>query len=77
MNRPTAILVASALLPAVAPAQMEKREDELYARKQFLAAEPAVDSLAPDIVLTDLDGRLQALSSYRGRVVVLIKAGFT
>ncbi len=68
---------ATALLVATASAQMEKRDSQLYDRQQFLAADPAVDTVAPDLVLTDLDGRLQALSSYRGRVVVLIKGGFT
>jgi hypothetical protein len=33
--------------------------------------------MAPDLVLTGLDGTVRALSSWRGRVVVVIKAGFT
>lgn len=72
----TTIAFASLLLLPLA-AQMEKRDAELYDRQQFLAAEPAVQSLAPDLVLSDLDGRLVALSSLRGRVVVLIKGGYT
>ena len=76
MNRLT-IHAATTLLLATAAAQMEKRDSELYDRQQFLAAAPAIGTEAPDLVLTDLDGRLQALSSYRGRVVVLIKGGFT
>lgn len=68
---------AALLLASPIVAQMEKRRDELYDRAQFLAAAPAVNSLAPDLVLTDLDGRLHALSQWRGRVVVVIKAGFT
>jgi len=70
-------IAATSLLLATAHAQMEKRDARLYDRQQFLAADPAVGKLAPDLVLADLDGRLQALSSYRGRIVVLIKAGFT
>ena len=65
------------LLASTVAAQMEKRDAELYDRERFLAAEPAVGRDAPDLVLTDLDGRPQALSAWRGRVVVLIKAGFT
>lgn len=69
--------IVFALLAGAAAAQMEKRTSELYERQQFLAAEPAVDTLAPDLVLTDLEGRPQALSAWRGRIVVVIKAGFT
>jgi hypothetical protein len=70
---PIAVLWSASLLAA----QMEKRDLELYARQVFRAEAPAVDSLAPDLVLTDLEGRLHALSQWRGRVVVVIKAGFT
>jgi hypothetical protein len=77
MNASCKRIAAGALLLGVASAQMEKRDLELYQRQQFRAAAPAVDSIAPDLVLTALDGRLQALSSYRGRIVVLIKGGFT
>jgi hypothetical protein len=73
---PTFIALTSLLL-AGASAQMEKRDAELYDRQQFLAVQPRPGTFAPDLVLTDLEGRLQALSSYRGRIVVLIKAGFT
>ncbi len=64
-------------LAVMLPAQMEKRDGELYDRATFLAAAPALGSMASEIVLADLDGRLHALSSYRGRIVVLIKGGFT
>lgn len=66
-----------ALAGAALPAQMEKRDDAFYDRQRFLKAEPAVGTMAPDLVLTDLDGRPQALSQWRGRIVVVIKAGFT
>ena len=72
-SAPIAVLLSTSFVAA----QMEKRDLELYARQVFRAEAPAVDSLAPDLVLTDLDGRLHALSQWRGRVVVVIKAGFT
>ena len=65
------------VLSVAASAQMEKRDRELYDADVFRAAAPAVGSVAPDLVLADLDGRLHALSSYRGRVLVLIKGGYT
>lgn len=65
------------LLTGFVIAQMEKRDAALYDRQRFLAEAPAVASEAPDLVLTDLDGRVHALSAWRGRVVVMIKAGFT
>jgi len=68
--------VLAALAP-LAPAQMEKRDRELYDRERFLAAAPAVGTTAPDLAMTDLDGRTHRLSEYRGRIVVLIKGGFT
>lgn len=71
------VLLGATLLLATLPAQMEKRDRELYDRAAFLAAAPALGSMAPDLVLADLEGRLHALSSYRGRVLVLIKGGFT
>lgn len=78
LPRPIAAALCSwTLFAGAVAAQMEKRAEELYDRRQFLAAAPAVDSLAPDLVLTDLDGRPQALSAWRGRIVVVIKAGFT
>lgn len=77
MNHRRLCIATQALLLAAVPAQMEKRDSQLYDRQQFLAAAPAIDTVAPDLVLTDLDGRLQALSSYRGRVLVLVKGGFT
>ena len=77
MTRTISILAVIAALAASAAAQMEKRDSELYEQERFRAADPAVGAVAPDLVLADCDGRLHALSSYRGRVVVVIKAGFT
>lgn len=76
MPRPLGLLALSLLLRAPS-AQMELRQEELYERGRFLAAAPAVGSEAPELVLTDLDGRMQALSSWRGRYVVVVKGGFT
>lgn len=72
-----AALSALTLFADALPAQMEKRAEGLYDPVTFRAEYPAVGTLAPDLVLTELDGRLQALSAWRGRVVVVIKAGFT
>lgn len=69
--------LAPLLLCTLAAAQMEKRDVEFYDRRAFHAEKPAVGTLAPDLVLVSLEGRPVALSSLRGRVVVLIKAGFT
>lgn len=69
--------IPALLFASLAAAQMEKRDLERYERAQFRAEAPAVDSLAPDLVLTDLDGKLHALSQWRGRIVVVIKAGYT
>lgn len=77
MTHPIRCLCAALLPFAAATAQMEKRDQELYERDRFLRAEPAQGTVAPDLVLTALDGSLHALSSWRGRVVVVIKGGFT
>ncbi len=76
ITRSLGLVVLTLLLRAPA-AQMELRREQLYDPARFLAAAPAVGTEAPDLVLTDLDGRLQALSSWRGRYVVLVKGGFT
>lgn len=70
-------LAAGSVLLAHAAAQMEKRDTELYDRQQFLTAAPAVQTMAPDLVLADLDGQPISLSSFRGRIVVLVKGGYT
>jgi hypothetical protein len=79
MNTTRRLLVpfALSLLAGAARAQMEKRAEELYDPVQFRAAAPAVGTMAPDLVLTGLDGTKRTLSSWRGRVVVVVKAGFT
>lgn len=69
--------LGAALLCASAAAQMEKRAAELYDAEAFAAAEPRVGAVAPDMVLRGLDGREVALSDYRGKTVVVVKAGYT
>ena len=58
-------------------AQMGLRENELFAPRNFSKAGPAIGSPAPDLDLTDLDGKSVSLKSYRGKVVVLVKGGYT
>jgi hypothetical protein len=69
--------LALTLFGASIPAQMEMRVGALYDRGQFRNAEPAVGRWAPDLVLTDLDGKPHALTQWTGRLVVVVKAGFT
>ena len=78
-NKLSALLMAAAICGAGARlvAQMEKRDTELYDRAAFLAQVPAVDTTAPDLVLADVDGKPWALSSLKGRIVVVIKGGYT
>lgn len=68
---------ALAVLSTLAFAQMEKRDDALYARVEFERSKPALGSMAPELVLPDLAGRPWALSALRGRIVILIKGGYT
>jgi len=58
-------------------AQMDRRADDLYDPEAFAAARPAVGSKAPDLVLTDLDGRPWALGEQDGRTVLLVKGSYT
>jgi hypothetical protein len=75
MNHKTIAVIAS--LCTLATAQMEKRDDALYARAEFERAAPPLGSRAPDLVLADVDGRPWALSAQKGRIVILIKGGYT
>jgi hypothetical protein len=77
MNRRSLCLLSLGFLLRAPSAQMEMRQAELYEPERFRSAVPAIGSEAPDLVLTDLDGRMQALSSWRGRYLVLVKGGFT
>lgn len=57
--------------------QMEKRVLNLYDAGGFEAQAPQLGSVAPELELTDLNGDKLLLSDYRGKTVVLIKAGYT
>jgi hypothetical protein len=72
--RTTFVALTAAL---AATAQMEKRENELYATMGFATAEPMVGAAAPDLRLCDVDGRPRALRAWLGRTVVLVKGSFT
>ena len=65
------------LLALVVLAQMDKRADDLYDAENFAKAKPAVGTKAPDLVLTDLDGRPWSLEEQQGRTVVLVKGSYT
>jgi len=69
--------VATLLLAASMPAQMEKRWIDQYAGTVFAQAQPAVGTAAPDLCLCDLTGRPRSLALERGRTVVLIGASYT
>ena len=78
---PIALLVASAILLgassfAVAQ-QMELRENEKYDVAAFEKSKPAVGELAPNMELKTLAGQSVSLNSYRGKNIVVIKAGYT
>ena len=71
------LLIASIAYAAPAPQQMELRKSELYNEDTFKKSKPAVGSLAPNIELKTLAGKSVALDSYRGKNIVVIKAGYT
>ena len=57
--------------------QMEMRNAEEFGAAQFALSKPAVGEKAPALELQTLDGDTVKLSSYRGKTVVVIKAGYT
>lgn len=62
---------------SLAWAQMEKRQWELYDSAAFAKAKPAVGTAAPNLELTTLDGKRTKLADYRGKILVVIKGGYT
>ena len=58
-------------------AQMGLRENDLFSPNRFANAGPAIGTKAPELDLTDLNGKKVSLKSYRGKVVVLVKGGYT
>ncbi|MFK7770251.1 MAG: hypothetical protein AB8B55_23780 [Mariniblastus sp.] len=64
--------------PAVArQAQMKVRKSGEFDAKKFAQSKPAIGDVAPDLVLQTLSGETVSLSSYRGKNIVVIKAGYT
>ena len=81
---PFTALLASTLLICVcwsgftfAVQQMEIRKSEQYNKEEFEKSKPAIGEQAPEIELKTLDGKPVKLSSYRGKNIVVIKAGYT
>lgn len=70
-------LATLGIAATTASAQMDVRENELFASEAFDNAGPAIGSVAPELDLKDLAGNPVTLESYRGQVVVLVKAGYT
>ena len=57
--------------------QMEVRQSELYDKEKFEKSKPAIGTPVPAIKLKTLEGQDVSLSSYRGKNIVVIKAGYT
>lgn len=57
--------------------QMGLRENDLFDSRAFATVGPEIGSVAPELDLTDLDGKAVTLKSYRGQTVVLVKGGYT
>jgi len=75
-----AVLVSVCCCTALSSAkqvQMEIRKSEEFDPAVFAKSKPAVGEMAPDIQLRSLDGRAVALSSFRGKNIVVVKAGYT
>lgn len=75
----TGIIVACVCVSgsAIAFQQMELRKFEQYAQQAFEKSKPAIGETAPEIELKTLDGKPVKLSSYRGKHIVVVKAGYT
>ena len=56
---------------------MEIRKSEQFDAEAFANSKPAVDEVAPDLQLQTLSGKTVSLSSYRGKNIVVVKAGYT
>jgi cytochrome oxidase Cu insertion factor (SCO1/SenC/PrrC family) len=69
-----ACIAASASTPVQ---QMEIRLSEEYQKKQFAKSKPAIGDQAPELELKTLEGEPVQLSSFRGKKIVVVKAGYT
>lgn len=66
-----------ALGAVIATGQMEKRSDDLYDLEALRTAAPAVGTQSTDLAFAGIDGRMWSLSSFRGKVLVIVKGGYT
>ena len=73
----TMVLVSCCTTLIAKQAQMEIRKSEEYDAAVFNKSKPAVGEVAPDLLLHSLDGKEVALSSFRGKNIVVVKAGYT
>lgn len=70
-------LIGCASSATATQAQMEIRSAEEYSAEQFAQSKPAIGDVAPDMELRTLEGQPVRLSSFRGKNLVVIKAGYT
>ena len=73
----TFFLTPSITYAVPTPQQMEVRKSEEYHPEKFKKSKPAVGTLAPNMELKTLGGETVSLDSYRGKNIVVIKAGYT
>lgn len=71
------VFVCCASTMAKQSPQMEIRKSEQFDAEAFANSKPAVDEVAPDLQLQTLSGKTVSLSSYRGKNIVVVKAGYT
>jgi hypothetical protein len=72
--------IVMTLLAGQVPAfqsQMKGRQPGEYGVMEFAQSKPAVGESAPEMELKTLDGETVSLASYRGKNIVVIKAGYT
>ena len=75
--KPSHIVLVSAAALGWLPAQMEKRDRELYRQKAFEQRSPRIGTQVPDLRLRDLDGHARSLAAERGKTLVLVGGSFT
>ena len=71
------VIICSAKCSFAKQAQMEIRKSEEFDPIAFAESKPAVGEMAPDLQLQTLDGETVSLSSFRGKNIVIVKAGYT
>jgi hypothetical protein len=59
-------------------AQMEKRKNALYQQKAFVESCPTIGQHVPELQLRTIEGdSVDLAETYKGKNIVLIKAGYT